>query len=332
MAKPVLAALVLLLSSLPAPAEEGQTLKRIQVIPLRGPLSRLDHMAIDHQHGRLFVANMANASLDVVDLSAGRLVRQIPGQTGIQGIAYDPVRNRVFAGVGEVGVCNVFDGRDWKLVKSFPLRDADNVRYHGPTERVYVAHAEKGLAVIDARTLNLITDMRLPGAPESFQLEQKRPRLYLNTPSGSRVVAIDTSRNEVIKQYGLQRAGGNFPMALDEQNHRLYIGCRRPAMVVVLDTESGKEVAGLPIPGDTDDVFRDAARKRLYASCGAGFLAVLAEKSADQWQPAATIPTVKGARTSFFDPASGRLYLAVPKRAGSEGPEIWVYQARAQKP
>jgi len=81
--------------------------------------------------------------VDIVDLTEGRLVKQLTGQKGIQGIAYAPELDRIFVGNGEGGACNIFDGRDYKLLKSIPLEDADNVRYHAATCKVYVAHADK---------------------------------------------------------------------------------------------------------------------------------------------------------------------------------------------
>jgi DNA-binding beta-propeller fold protein YncE len=167
-------------------------LERVQTIQLKGPHGRLDHVALDATHARLFVANMANGSLDIVDLKNGMLLKQISGQKGIQGIAYAADLNRIFVGVGGAGVCNVFDGDQFALVKSLPFPDADNVRYDSRTQRVYVAHADKALAVINGKTLEVLADIKLPGAPESFQLEKDRPRLYLNAPSSYHLVVIDT--------------------------------------------------------------------------------------------------------------------------------------------
>jgi DNA-binding beta-propeller fold protein YncE len=302
-------------------------LKLVQTIQLKGPAGRLDHLALDAKGGRLFVANMANASLDVVDLKAGKLIKQVPGQKGIQGIAYAADLDRIFVGNGEDGVCNVFGGEDYKLLKAVPLADADNVRYHPGTQRVYVAHAEKALAVLDAKTLEVRTDIKLPGSPESFQLEAGRPRLYLNAVSVGEVVVIATDKGEVLNRYALKSASGNYPLALDETGRRLFVGCRRKPMVVVLDSDSGKELAGVPIPGDTDDLFYDAKRQRLYASCGEGFLAVIGQKEKDGYELLEKIATVKGARTSLLDAETGRLYLVVPRQEGKEGPEVRVYQA-----
>jgi hypothetical protein len=310
-----------------AAAGAEPSLKLVQTIPLKGPAGRLDHLALDAKNGRLFVANMANSSLDVVDLKAGQLVKQVPGQQGIQGIAYAEDLDRVFVGLGTGGFCNVFSGEDYKLLKTIKFADdADNVRYNPATHLAYVAHAEKALGVIDAKTYEVKADIKLPGQAESFQLEKGRPRLYLNTPSPAQVNVIDLDKNAVVGHYPLQRAAANYPLALDETNRRLFVGCRKPPAVVVLDSESGEEKANVAIPGDTDDVFLDAKRQRLYASCGEGFLAVIRQADADHYELLEKVPTIKGARTCLLDPEGGRLYLLIPRQAGKEGPEVWVYQ------
>jgi DNA-binding beta-propeller fold protein YncE len=323
---------VLLLAVGAAPAVAADPLlERVRTIPLKGPAGRLDHLALDARHARLFVANMANSSLDIVDLEGGKLVKQIPGQKKIQGIAYAPDLDRIFVGNGEDGVCNVFDGSDYKLLKVVKLDDADNVRYDARTHRVYVTHAEKALAALDAKTLEILADIKLPGPPEAFQLERERPRLYLNTPSPSHVVVVDTDKNEVTDRFPLTLAGQNYPLALDAAQHRIFTGCRRKPMVVVLDSESGKEVTSVAIPGDTDDLFFDAKRKRIYASCGEGFLAVIRQIDADHYEMQAKLPTGKLARTCLFDADHGRLYLIVPHVKGKEQPkepEVWVYETR----
>src|SRR5262249_49799505 len=173
-------------------AAEPATLELIQTISLKGASGRLDHAAIDSKHGRLFVANLSSNSLDVVDLKAGKLLKQIPGQRKIQGIAYAADLDRIYVGNGVGGECNVFDGRDYKLLKSIKLPGADNVRYLASRRLVYVGHAEKALSVIDARTFEVKATIKLPGRPEGFQLETKRPRLYMNTVDPTRLVVVET--------------------------------------------------------------------------------------------------------------------------------------------
>jgi DNA-binding beta-propeller fold protein YncE len=305
------------------------SLKLVQTIELVGKAGKLDHMVVDSKGQRLFLANKVNNTLDIVDLKAGKLLKQLPGQAGAQGVAYAADLDRIFVALGTGGFCNIFDGKDYKLAKTVKFKDdADNVRYNPRTKLVYVAHAEKGLGVIDAKTYDLKADIMLPGSAEAFELEKARPRLYLNTPSPSQVLVIDTDTNKIIKEYPLKLAGDNHAIAVDETNKRLYIGCRKKPMVVIMDSETGKEIAGIDIPGDIDDLFFDAKRKRLYASCGEGFLAVLRQVDAGKCELLTKIPTAKGARTCLFEPDSGKLYLAVPRQADKPGPEIRVYQAR----
>jgi DNA-binding beta-propeller fold protein YncE len=311
----------------PVPATSAE-LELVQTITLKGKPGNLDHLAIDAKRQRLFVANKANNTLDIIDLKRGKLLEQKPNQTAIQGIAYAPELDRIFVGLGSNGLCNVFDGGTYKILKTIKFKDdADNVRYNPVTRLVYVAHAEKALGVIDARTFALKADIKLPAAAEGFQMETKRPRIYLNTPSPSQVVVIDTEKNEVVNAYPVKMAGGGHPLALDEASHRVFVGCREEPTIVVLDTETGKEIAGVPIPGEVDDLFLDAKRKRLYASCGEGYLVVLKREGADHIEVLEKVPTAKGARTCLYAPEGGRLYLAVPRQEGKDGPEIRVYQA-----
>jgi DNA-binding beta-propeller fold protein YncE len=322
------AAFLAVVGGQPAPAAESSTLELIQTIPLKGASGRLDHAAIDAEHARLFVANLSNNSLDVVDLKGGKVLKQIPGQRKIQGVAYAPDLDRIYVGNGVGGECNVFDGRDYKLLKSIKLPGADNVRYLPRKHRVYVGHAEKALSVIDARTFEVKATIKLPGRPEGFQVEAKRPRLYMNTVDPTRLVVVDTDANKVLHRFPVKAADRAYPMAVDEANHRLFLGCRKKPSVLVMDSESGKEVASVGIPEDIDDLFYDARNRRLYASCGAGFLAVIRQRDADCYEVIEKLPTAKLARTCFFDPAGGRLYLFVPRQKGQEGPTIRVYRPK----
>jgi DNA-binding beta-propeller fold protein YncE len=147
----------------------------------------------------------------------------------------------------------------------------------------------------------------------------------VNLPNANHTIAIvDRAIRSVIATWPLE-AAANFPMALDEADHRLLVVTRRPARLVVLDTESGKQVASHPAVGDADDLFYDSALKRVYISGGEGFIDIFDQRGPDNYQPVGRIPTASGARTSFFAPELNRLYLAVPHR-GNQKAEIRVYE------
>jgi hypothetical protein len=313
---------------------EEPPLKRVGTIALKGPVGGLDHMAIDAKRQRLLIANTSNGSLDIVDLKAGSLLRQIPEQPRIRGVDYSPELDRVFVGCGTGGICNVFDGDDYRRLRSLPLGDdADNVRYHPRTGRIYVVHAGHELVVIDAETYQIGSPIALPETLGAFKVESSRPRMYVNAKAAGLVVAIDAKAGQVAGRFPVSPANINASLAIDEANHRLFVGCREEPAVVVMDSDTGAIVARQPIPGGIDDLWYDAPRKRLYASCGAGegAIAAIQQDDADHYRSLGTVSTASRARTSLFDSESNRLYLGVPRladRPDQAAPEIWVYEAR----
>jgi DNA-binding beta-propeller fold protein YncE len=229
------------------------------------------------------------------------------------------------------GACKIFDGETYKLIDTvkFP-DDADQLRYDPATKRVYVGYGEGAIGAIDMITKkHLDGDFEVGGHPESFQLEESGPRIFVNLASISQIAVIDR-KTRAITRWKLEEAGTNFPMALDEPHRRLFVAARRPARLLVLDLDSGKEVASLPGAADTDDMWFDATRKRIYVPSGEGFIFVYQQIDPDRYQRIAKIPTAIGARTSAYYGQVGKhnsLYLAVPARA-NRGAELWIYETR----
>jgi YVTN family beta-propeller protein len=309
----------------PAAAAPPPPLVLERKIPLGEVQGRIDHLAVDLARERLFVAELGNDSLGVVDLAANKVLRRIGGFAEPQGVAYDPATDTVFIADGGDGRVHRFAGAG--LTPLEPLRlgaDADNVRLDPEAGRVVVGYGDGALAFMDAASGKPTTEIRLPGHPESFQLERGGPRIFVNVPDARAIAVVDRSAGRQVASWGLANARENFPMALDEAGGRLLTVYREPALLAVFDTRSGAPVARLPACGDTDDVFFDARRQRVYLSCGAGFLDVL-QRSGDVYERLARIATAAGARTALFVPERDRLYLAV-RAAGSEGAAVWVFR------
>jgi DNA-binding beta-propeller fold protein YncE len=312
---------IILLGALTPLAADVPSLDVVKTIKLTGPAGkRLEHMALDAKRDRLFVANAANNSLDLIDLKQGKVLKSVPGQEGIQGVVYLAEGDRVFATLAS-GLCNIFEGDSLKLLKSHKVAGADNPYHDAKNGIVYVTAADKKLSMIDAKTLNVKGEVNLPSAPASLVVEKGRPRMYVNAHVPRQVHVLDTTKHEVLKKYQLDEAG-NYPLALDEPNKRLFVGCRMEPRLVVLDTESGKQLASVPIPHDVDDIFFDAKRKQVYLSCGEGFLMILRETQTNRFEVREKLPTVKMARNCLFDAEGSRLFLSLP------GPEVRVYQLR----
>ncbi len=302
------------------------TLKLIQTIPLPGVTGRFDHFALDAKGRRLFVAALGNNTLEVLDVAAGQRLKSIAGLHKPTGVLYLANSNQIGVANGDDGTFKLFDGSSYDAVKSLgTLDDADNVRFDAKAGTIYVGYGSGAIAVIDAATMKQTGSIKLPAHPESFQLEAQGPRIFVNVPEAQQIAVIDRQRQSVMATWPLKEFRDNFPMALDEANHHLFIGCRQPARLVVFDTTTAKIAADLAISGDTDDLFYDAARKRLYLSCGEGFIDVVAQHDANHYERLERVPTVPGARTSFYSPALDHLWLAVPQR-GKQPAQIRTYQ------
>jgi len=307
-------------------AEEAGPLRLIQTIPLRNVEGRIDHMAVDLKGQRLFVAALGNNTVEVLDLRAGKHIHSITGLHEPQGVGFISEFNKIFIANADGGACDVFDGSSFKLIKTIKFSDdADNIRYDATARRVYVGYGSGGLGIIDAASGDQLSTIKLEGHPESFQLEKSGPRIFVNIPTSQKIVIVDREKRATATVWTTSDATANFPMALDETHHRLFVGFRKPAKLTVFDTESGKVVTNLDSPGDADDIFYDGTRRRIYISGGDGFIGIIQQQDADNYKTLTKIPTASGARTSLFVPELSRLYLAVPHR-GTQRAEVRVYE------
>ena len=297
-----------------------------QSIDLPAVEGRIDHLALDAARHQLFVAALGNNTVEVLDLEKGVRIESLAGFSEPQGIVALPDLNLVAVANGQSGDLRLLDMATRHLRKTIPLsEDADNVRYDEVARRLYVAHGNGAISAIDAASGRVLGEVRLGGHPESFQLERAGTRIFVNVPNAKHVAVIDRREMKVVAAWPITGAESNYPMALDEEGHRLFVGCRRPARVLVFDTGSGRQFGTFDISGDTDDLFYDAARKRLYISCGDGFLDVFQQQDRGRFTRIAQVATAAGARTSLFVPEQHRLYLAVPHRGGQKA-EIRVFE------
>ena len=309
-----------------ARAQEPVTLRLTKTIPLPGVKGRFDHFAIDAAGNRLFVAALGNNTLEVVDLAAGRRIRSLSGMSKPTGVLYLSAPDQVIVANGDDGSLKLLSGVDLRVRQNLTtLADADNVRFDPQTKLAWLGYGEGALAIIDTAAAKLVGNVKLPAHPESFQLEKSGGRIFINVPEAKQIAVIDREKRVVTDTWPMERFQANFPVALDEANGRLFVGRRQPARLVVLDAATGNSVADLAISGDIDDLFYDAKRKRLYLSCGEGFVDVVEKHDADTYLKRERIPTRAGARTSFFSADLNEFYLAVPLNGEREA-EIRVFQ------
>jgi DNA-binding beta-propeller fold protein YncE len=298
-------------------------------IPLPSVQGRIDHFGFDPKN-RLFVSALGNNSEEVINLSAQRVVRSIRGVPAPQGVAYSPETNQLFVGSDE-GKLYVYDGDTFDLIARIDFGDnVDNLRYDATENRVYVGYGDEktgAIGMVDAATnKRLDGDFKLGAHPESFQLAGSSANMYVNLPDLKQIAVVDR-KTHCITPWPLTFES-NFPMALDEPDHRLFVATRTPPRLAVFDTSSGRLVATLPAVQDSDDLYYDSARKRVYIPGGEGYISVFQQDDPDHYKLLAKVQTAIGARTAgyFGKGRKGfdRFYLAVPARA-DHGAEVWIY-------
>ena len=304
------------------PSSSVTFVKSAQLPDVQG---RIDHISIDKEGKRLFIAELGNNSVDVIDLASGSRLHTIIGLSEPQGVLFIPKLNKIFISNGDDGTVGIYNGSSYTLITSTKLgSDADNIRYDNSTGLVYVGYGVGALAVLDSDGSH-IADISLPGHPESFQIEESGSRIFVNVPSDHSIVLVDKQAHSVLRKWQASNdAFQNFPMALDANARHVLVAFRDPAKLGVFSMDEGTVIASPDICGDADDLFVDAKRRRVYISCGEGFLDVL-DSAQGAYRRIARIATVAGARTSLFVPEMDRLMLAVRASAG-EPAAIWVFQ------
>jgi len=297
------------------PRDSASPLQLEQKITLPEVSGRIDHLALDESRQRLLVAEVANGTVDEIDLIHGARLGRIGGLKEPQGVSYVPDRNELVVATGD-GHVRFFSASDRHLVTDIDLGDdADDVRTDARNGHILVGYGSGGIAEIDPAIHKVVGRLALTGHPEGFQ--SGGARLFANVPDRGIVVSADPDRRQIESRWstGLRRL--NFPMALSDDGKRLFTVYRLPATIVALNAANGEEIFARPTCGDSDDVYAQGGR--LYVICGAGHVDVLRE---DNGEPIARVSTAAGARTGLLSMRGDKLYVAAPAR-GSEA-AIWV--------
>lgn len=299
-----------------APGDTGSPLKLDRVVPLPDVAGRIDHLAIDPAHRRLFVAEYANGSVDEIDLDSGRVAGRIGGLHEPQGIAVLPDGKQLVVACGD-GTVHFYTTTDRREIARLSLGDdADNVRLDPRNGHVIVGYGGGALAVIDPATHRVLGRTPLPGHPEGYRLIGSVA--IVNVPDRGAIVKADIDSGHMIASWptGVHRL--NFPVAIDPARQSFVIGYRLPAALQIRGIDSGAILATESACGDADDLFIDG--DRVYLICGAGHVDII---SASRPRGGTVrVKTAAGARTGLFVPELHRLFVAAPAR--TDGAAIWI--------
>lgn len=298
-------------------------------IPLDNVSGRIDHMAVDIQGKRLFVAALGNNSVEVIDLLRGEQIARISDIPEPQGIVYLPARNVLLISSGGTGNVLEYDAARYELLATAKFGDdADNLRYDSAGSRIYVGFGDGAVGALNesGQAISSAT-VTLPGHPEAFAIDASGSQIFVNIPHEKQIAVVDLKTGRIGQTWLLKEGidpQDNYPMAFLAKDQTLLIGCRKPSRLLVLDSKSGQRLASLPISGDPDDIFFDASRNLIFISCGEGFLEIYRKMDANHFERSDRIPTARGARTSLWVPEWNQLFLAVPARDKRRA-EIWIF-------
>jgi len=313
-----------LMRGAPAQPSDPLPLQLESKIALGEVRGRIDHLAIDLPRQRLFVAELGNNTVGVIDLNERKTRHVITGLKEPQGVGYVPSGDTLFVANAGDGSVQMFRGGNYEPVGRIDLGDdADNIRVDPTSNRVFVGYGDGALAEIDPATNRKVADIPLRAHPESFQLARSASRIFVNVPKSRAIAAIDRAAGNKVASWPVNTAS-NFPMTLDEESGRLLVASRNPAQLWAISMQDGRILATARTCGDSDDLFFDAKRRRIYVVCGDGHVDVF-EPQGDAYHRSVHLQTIIGARTGLFVPELDRLFVAV--RASSGVPAaIWVFR------
>jgi hypothetical protein len=293
---------------------------KISLGDIRG---RIDHLAIDLNRQRLYVAELGNDTVGVVDLRERKLVRTLTGLKEPQGIGYVSSTDTVYVANSSDGSVRLFQGPDLRTAGRIDLGDdADNVRVKDAAQQVVVGYGDGALAILDAVSHTKLADIPLKAHPESFRIEGSGERIYVNVPRAHEIAVVDQATRRQVGAWPTGELSANFPLALDESHQKVLAVFRHPAVLGVFQAQDGSRVATVHTCNDSDDVFVDVKRSRVYVICGEGYVDVLAARG-ESYVSLGRFATLAGARTGLFVPEIDRLLVAARAR-GSESAAIWV--------
>ena len=303
-------------------------LSLVQTIPIPQITGGTNHLAADAKRQRFFVTAPGEKKVVVVDLNAGKVLRVMTDVPASASCFIPDLDQLCLSGNGGV---TFFHGDTLESIGRTELGGAvDEIQYSPKEKCIYVGlmdASKPGIPVIDASSRKLLATVPLPAKPQGFVVEEEGKRIYANTPGAGQVTVLDRERQTIEANWKLNEAQANYPIALDQKNHRLFVGCRRPARLLVLDTATGKTVASIETGGDADDMSFDPAGGRIFLACGTGAITCVQQIDADHYQKLPDTPTADGARNSLFVPELKTFYLAVP-RQGDRPAELRGYRAR----
>jgi DNA-binding beta-propeller fold protein YncE len=310
-----------------APAQEKAPLKLVQTITVPGVVRKWDHFGVDLKGNRLFVASEEDPAVEVFDLRTNQHLQSLTEFKEPHNVLPFPELKKIFVVDGEASEVKILDYDSYKLIGRTELTiDADPVAYDPASKYLYVVNGGREahtptclISIVDTTTGKKLADMKLEtNRLESMAIEKSGPRLFVNMTGINSIGVVDREKRAVVQTWPVTAGKDNVPLQFDEATHRLFLATRKPSKLVVVNSDTGKEVTSLDVADYVDDLAYDAAHHRIYVPGGGGegAVSVVEQRRADDYQVVATVPTKPGAKTARFVPELNKYYVGVPSKDG----------------
>ena len=320
-------------------AQTAQPFSLVRSIPLPGVAGKFDHFAIDLEGGRLFTAATGNHSVEVINLKTGTVEQSLSGLGKPHGLAWIAATGRLYVADGALKQLRMYSGSPLKLAATLKLSDdADDMVLNPSTGLLYVGQGGSDaanppqIAVVAASDLSLKANLPVSAHPEALDIDPIAQRIFANIADAAEVAVVDGVSNSIIAHWKLANATDNVPIAFDAEHRLVFIACRKPAALLVLDATSGSELARLPTGAGADDLFYDSSLHRVYVIAGAGEVDAYQIDAQKSVHAIGILSTEAGAKTALFVPSQSLLYVGVPSASSASGrpAEIRIYAPQSK--
>jgi len=323
-----------LATAIPTFSGELAALKLKATIVLPGFTGDFDHFAVDEKGGRLFLAGEDHKTVEVFDLKTNKRLKSIEGFGTPHAIFYLPESDHILVTDGDKGSLRILRGKDYSEEACVSgLAGADSARLDAATQTLYVITGGKDVLLdysfvvaIDLHTNKKSGELRIESNHvEGLALESSSSRMFINLTDKHAVAVVDRETMKETARWPIGSTADNSPMAYDETHRRLLIVCRKPGTLLVMDSDSGKVIERLSAAERSDDIAFDAASGRIYVPGGDGSISVFRQRSADQYELLAKVPSEPGAKTCLLVPSLARFYAAVSPGESKDEAKVLIY-------
>jgi DNA-binding beta-propeller fold protein YncE len=325
------------LGSALAAAQGSSSVKLIRSVNLPGYTGDFDHFAVDFDRNRLLLAAEDHGTLEVFDLKTSAHLKTVSGFGNPHSILVRRGVNTVFITDSEKSGPTIRDADSYEKKQSVQLTPgSDTSKYDAATNTLYIVTGGKD---VDMKTANLEAINPDTGAKlgsvtfpdnhvEAMSFSDGDPRLFINLTQTNKLAVVDRKSMKVIKVWPVPSAKQNAMVAFDPMQHRLYVVCRDPGMVVVMNSDTGGVVSTLAAPLRSDEVQYDAAAHRLYVPGGEGYMGIYDTSDPDHLKLAEKVKTEPGAKTGVLIPSMHRLFLAVSPGDTKAMAKVLAYETK----